>query len=164
MPSNRTNKQTTHAIAHCSNTTKTAFLPPSSRRTAAIAATQGVYSKEKIRKITAENGVNIVLNSLPPNKTYNVLTTLSFAVNPVINAVEILQSPNPSGFKIGATSPPINANRLCEESDTTFNLVSKLCRNQIITDARNITVNALEIKSFAFSLIRRKTFLALGSR
>ena len=30
---------------------------------------------------------------------------LSFAINPVINAVEILQSPNPSGANTGAITP-----------------------------------------------------------
>lgn len=38
----RTSRVTTQAMAHCHRTTPTAHLLPSSRRTAAMAATQGV--------------------------------------------------------------------------------------------------------------------------
>ena len=40
-----------------------------------------------------------------PVRTVRVLTTVSLAVMPVIRAVEALQSPKPSGAKIGAIAP-----------------------------------------------------------
>ena len=40
---------------------------------------------------------------------------------------------------------------LWDESSTRSNLRSKLCRNQMMTDAQKITVNALTMKSLAFS-------------
>jgi len=92
-----------------------------------------------------------------------VLTTLSLAVNPVISAVEILQSLNPSGAKTGAINPPISARRLSFESVTTLSLTSNVCKNHITIVARNIIVNAFVIKSFAFSHISCITLLGLGS-
>ena len=79
-----------------------------------MAATQGVYNRVNTRNTKAENGAKIVCKDVafPPSSTVNVLTTLSFAVNPVINAVEILQSLKPSGLNNGAIHPPSNARRL----------------------------------------------------
>ena len=93
-----------------------------------------------------------------------MLTTASFAVNPVISAVETLQSENPSGAKTGAIHLPTNASRLLPLSATTFNLVSNVCKNQIMIVATKITVNALWIKSFALSHINWNTLFAEGKR
>ena len=98
----------------------------------------------------------------PPNNTFSVLTTLSLAVNPVISAVDILQSSIPRGLNIGDIKLPISASRLSFESATTLSHVSKLCKNHIITAATNITVNAFVTKSFAFSPISCTTLLGLG--
>lgn len=78
------------------------------------AATQGVYSNVNTRNTIAVNGVNNTERAdiSPPSKTVSVETTLSFAVKPVINAVEIRQSPKPSGTNNGAKSPPSFASRL----------------------------------------------------
>ena len=136
---------------------------PSSLLTAVIAATHGVYKSVNTKNTSDVNGVSIL--SIPfPASTVNVLTTLSFAVNPVISAVDILQSFNPSGANKGAIIPPISANRLSAESVTTLSLVSKFCKNHIIIVARNIIVKAFVIKSFAFSQTSCATFLALGNR
>ena len=139
---------------------------PISLFTDAIAATHGVYNRVNTKNTSAENGVNKVFNALisPPNKTVSVLTTLSFAVNPVISAVEILQSPNPSGTKTGAANPPINASRLSLESTTTFSRTSNVCKNQMTIDAMKIIVNAFVIKSFALSQINIPTLFKLGRR
>ena len=99
----------------------------------------------------------------PPRSTFSVLTTLSFAVNPVINAVEALQSPNPSGANIGAITPPIMASMLSPASFTKLKCISNVCKNQIIIDARKIIVKALVIKSFALSHINLKTLFAPGN-
>ena len=99
----------------------------------------------------------------PPNNTFSVLTTLSFAVNPVINAVDALQSPNPNGANIGAIAPPIIASMLSPASFTKLKCMSNVCRNHIIIEAKNIIVNALVIKSFALSHINLKTLLAPGN-
>lgn len=121
-----------------------AFVPPISRFTVAIAATQGVYKRVNIRNTVAVNGVNKPLTSsaFSPSKTVNVETTLFFAVKPVSNAVETLQSPNPNGTKIGDTKPPKIASKLYSADSATFNLESNVCKNQITIDARKIIVNA----------------------
>ena len=99
LPAVYTTNAASHAIEHCSKITKTAYLRPSSRFTVAIAATHGVYNSEKTRKTNAVSGVNKSgsFDVSPPNNTLNVLTTLSFAINPVINAVDTRQSLIPSG-------------------------------------------------------------------
>ena len=91
-------------------------------------------------------------------------TTASFAVKPVISAVDMRQSLKPRGAKTGEIIFPIAASILCELSATTFRRVSKLCRNQMMIDAVNITVNALVRKSFALSHISRQTLLGEGRR
>ena len=95
----------------------------------------------------------------PPTSTDSVLITASFAENPVISAVAALQSVKPNGLNIGETSCPINASILIELSVTTFSLVSKVCKNHMITDAVNIIVNAFVMKSFALSHISITTDL-----
>ena len=152
IPTIRTKNDTSQAIQHCIITIPiAAFLEPNSLFIQAIAATQGVYNSVKIKNTNAVKGVNNVDSAevFPPNKTVNVLTTLSFAVKPVINAVDILQSPKPRGVNKGDINPPIDANKLNLESLTTFNFESKVCKNQIIIVAIKIIVNAFVIKSFA---------------
>ncbi len=103
-----------------------AFLEPSSLFMQAIAATQRVYNNVNIKKTNAVKGVNKVdkVEVFPPNNTVNVLTTLSFAINPVIKAVDILQSPKPNGINKGDIKPPSIANKLNLESLTTLSLAS----------------------------------------
>ena len=141
-------------------------LLPSSCLTAAMAATHGVYNNEKTKKTNAVNELNKfpIVSVEPPKSTVRVLTTLSFAVKPVIKAVETLQSPNPSGLKIGAITPPKIANKLSDEFATGLSLKSKLCKNHIIIEAINIIVNALVTKSLALSPISFKTLFKLGIR
>ena len=79
------------------------FTLPSSRFTVATAATQGVYSNVKTKKQNALKGVKNVCSVFPssamlaPVKTASVLMTASFAVKPVIRAVETRQSDMPIG-------------------------------------------------------------------
>lgn len=86
----------------------------------------------------------------PLKSTSRVDTTLSFAINPLIRAVQILQSPSPIGLNIGARTPATIARILSAESFTRFKCRSKLCRNQIIIDASRIIENALCRKSLLF--------------
>ena len=98
-------------------------FPPSSRRTEVMAATQGVYSRVKVKNTMAVKGVNRPLSAavLPPSSTVRVLTTFSLAAKPLIKAVDTIQLPNPKGAKIGAIQPPIMASRLSPWSVTTLN-------------------------------------------
>lgn len=120
----------------------------------------------KTRKTKAENGVKneLIASALPPRSTVRVLTTLSFAVKPVISAVDILQSSKPSGRNSGLITEPRIARMLSDESDTGFSLISKLCRNQIIIVATKIIVKALVTKSFVLSQISCITERAEGIR
>ena len=125
-------------------TTKNAHFPPSSRLIDATAATQGVYNRQNTRSAAAPAAVIVPRSaSVVPNYTVSVETTLSFAINPVTSAVDIRQSPNPSGAKTGERAPAIIAKILSFESVTIFRLVSKLCKNQITIVAAKITVKAL---------------------
>ena len=100
----------TQAIAHCANTTNTAHFQPSSRFTDAMAATHGVYKRQKARRLAAASGVIAASKiSVLPKSTFNVATTLSLAIKPVISAVDTLQSPKPSGLKTGAIQPATTA-------------------------------------------------------
>ena len=130
-----------------------AHLLPNSLFTEVIAATQGVYNSINTSKVTDVNGVKKVvrLEALLPTRTVNVDTTLSLAIKPVIRAVVIFQLPKPSGLNTGAINPASIASKLSLESVTTLILESNVCKNHIIIVATNITVNALVIKSFAFS-------------
>ena len=142
-------KETSQAIEHCNNTTNIAYAVPSSFFTVATAATHGVYNNENTKNTNAVSLVNNIGNWLTsPISTVKVLTTLSFAINPVINAVDILQSLIPNGLNIGTINSPKWANKLFDESVTKFNLESKCSRNQIIIVATKIIVNALVIKLF----------------
>ena len=97
----------------CTKIMESIYLLPSSRFTVAIAATQGVYSSVNTRNANAVSGVSSVfrLSTFPVN-TVRVLMTLSLAMNPVINAVDIRQSLIPNGAKTGEKSPPSAARML----------------------------------------------------
>ena len=68
--------------------------------------------------------------TLPPNSTPSVDATLSLAIKPLISAVQMRQSPIPSGRKSGTRHPAIPARMLSPESLTKFRRKSKLCKNQ----------------------------------
>ena len=154
-----------HATPHCISTTPTVLMrEPSSRRMVATAATQGVYSSVNTRKLTALRVVNRDVMAVLPSSTSRVLTTDSLAIKPEISAVAHRQSPKPSGLNSTASHCPISASRLSALSVTTLSRVSKLCRNQITTVARKITVNARCKKSLAFSHSSSPTLLRDGSR
>lgn len=57
-----------------------------------------------------------------PQRTARVDTTCSLAMKPEIRAVDMRQSPNPSGLNITETHLPIVASKLMEESSTGFSL------------------------------------------
>ena len=108
-------------------TTKIAHLPPSSRLIEAIAATQGVYSRQNTSRLAAASGVRQArMSEVEPNSTVSVETTLSLAIKPEMSAVEMRQSPKPIGRKTGAITPAIIARMLCEESDTMAKRRSKV--------------------------------------
>ena len=102
--------------------------------------------------------------AVEPKSTDSVETTLSLAMKPVISAVEMRQSPKPSGAKIGAIQPATTARMLSCESVTILSRVSNVCRNQITIVAIKMTVNARCRKSFALSQSSRPTFFAPGIR
>lgn len=141
-----------------------------SRRMAAMAATQGVYRSVNTRKLTADSGVNRLLMApetpaaLVPSSTLKVDTTASLAVMPVTRAVEILQSEKPSGPKIGASHCPIMARRLWALSVATLRRASNVWRNQMMMVATKMIVNALSMKSRAFSHMSSSTLLSDGKR
>ena len=133
----------THAMAHCRITTPMAHFCPSSLRMDAMAAIHGVSSKQNTSNAAAAFvDISDVSAVVVPNKIDNVETTLSLAIKPVINAVDILQSPNPSGAKTGAITPAIPARILSLDSVTIFRSRLNVVRNQTIIVARNITENA----------------------
>ena len=117
-----------------------------------------------MRKLAALTGVSMLVTPAEPVNTVNVETTLSFAIKPVINEVDILQSPKPRGANIGAITPAIPASMLSFESLTTPRWKLNVFKNQITIVAIKITVNALVKKSFAFSHKRCNVVFALGSR
>ena len=141
MPIPCTRNAATHAIKHCQTTNPTAHFPPSSLFTEAIAATHGVYNKLNTSKEAAARGDNAEAIP-PPNKTYNVDTTLSFAIKPLIKEVQIRQSPNPNGWKTGTKNPDTAAKILFAESSTIFKCRSKLCKNHTTIVAIKMTENA----------------------
>ena len=127
--------------------------------------TRCIYKSENTKSAAAVSGVIAARRfAVSPNRIDKVDTTLSFAINPVMSAVEIRQSPNPRGANTGAISPAAAARRLSYESVTTFKCKSKVCKNQMIIVARKIMVNALCKKSFAFSHRSCATFFAPGIR
>ena len=129
------------AIKHCQNTTPIAHDVLNSRLIDVIAAIQGEYNKLKTSKLAAALVVITVVIS-PAKSTSKVDTTLSLAINPLINEVTIRQSPKPKGLKIGTKKPEIHANMLEEESSTKLNCKSKLCKNQTKIVAIKITEKA----------------------
>ena len=153
----------TQAIIHCQITMPTAHFRPSSRRMEAIAAIHGVYNRLNTRSEAAATGANASFTA-PPNKISRVEITLSFAITPLINEVQILQSPSPSGAKIGTRQFEIIARILSLESATRLKCKSNFCKNQIQIVATKITVNAFCRKSFAFSHKSCITFFSPGRR
>ena len=76
MAMRQTQKATNQAMTHWLNATPAAFQPePSSRFTAEMAATQGVYSRVNTRNTVAVKGVNSEPRAavLPPSSTVKVL-------------------------------------------------------------------------------------------
>ena len=82
-----------------------------------MAATHGVYKRQNVRKASAEE-LERIDTRLPSveKSTRRVDTTLSFAIKPVISAVENFQSPKPSGANKGEIKPAIVAKILSLES------------------------------------------------
>ena len=122
-----------------------------------------VYNRLNTRSEAAATGVNASFTA-PPNKISRVEITLSFAITPLINEVQILQSPSPSGAKIGTRQFEIIARILSLESATRLKCKSNFCKNQIQIVATKITVNAFCRKSFAFSHKSCITFFSPGRR
>ena len=111
----------TQAVKHWNRTMKRAHLLPNSRFTEAIAATHGVYKRQNVRRQMPASGDRVLTRvSGVPKRMVMVDTTLSFAIKPVISAVEIRQSPNPRGRKAGAMNPAMEARMLSLESATRF--------------------------------------------
>lgn len=67
-----------------------------------MAATHGVYKRQKTKNETAASGVSKVVIEAPESRTDKVEATLSFAIKPAIREVQIRQSLNPRGANIGA--------------------------------------------------------------
>ena len=86
----------TQAVAHCQITIPAAYFVPSSRRTEAMAATQGVYSRENTSMEAAAAGTRNA-ETLLPNRISMVDTTLSLAMKPEIRDVAMRQSLSTSG-------------------------------------------------------------------
>lgn len=102
-----------------------------------------IQQAEDQRLAAATGVIAPVSSAVLPKSTESVDTTLSFAINPVISAVEIFQFPKPSGRNTGAMIPATTARILSLESATTFMCKLNVCRNQMIIVAKKITVNAL---------------------
>ena len=81
---------------------------PSSRLSAATAATHGILSSEKLINAHAACG-DIISRTLcaEPMSIPSVLTVVSRATSPLISATQQRQSPSPSGENINETAPPI---------------------------------------------------------
>ena len=157
--------QVSAATAHCPNTTYSAHLCPSSRRTAATAATQGVYSRLNTSSVRAE--IPVMAAFTPPccrKSTPSTDTTLSFAMKPLISDVTIRQSPSPNGTNSGVIRLAIPASMLPDGSGTGSSLKSKLWSSQTAIAATSITENALCRKSFDFSHSSCMVLRRLGSR
>ena len=108
-----------HAAAHCVNTAAAAYKPlPSSFFIAVTAAMQGVYNREKSKKLMAETMLKCwdmpsgSCKALTPKSTLMVLTTASLAEKPAISEVTIRQSPKPKGTKSGVSNLPKRASML----------------------------------------------------
>ena len=123
----------------------------------------GVYSRLNTSRDAAASGDSRVA-MLPPNSTSSVATTLSLAMKPLRSAVQMRQSPRPSGANSGTSTPATMASILSAESDTMFRCRSKLWRNHTTTVAMRMTEKARCKKSLAFSHRSCATFLMLGRR
>ena len=99
-----------------------------------------------------------------PVRMPSVLTTASFAVKPVMSAVEMRQSSKPSGRNSGERKRPMAASRLSALFVTKFSRASKDSKNQITSVATKITVKARCKKSLALSHSSITTLLPEGSR
>ena len=106
--------ETNQARAHCPITNRSVCQPEfNSFLMVAIAATQGVYSRTKVKKLKAEAGVIIVAKLVATaeeetcNKTERELKTASLAEKPQIKAVAKRQSVKPKGANIGEMKRPI---------------------------------------------------------
>ena len=160
-----TSRDRTHATAHCSNTMIAAHLRPSSLRMDATAATQGVYRRQNTKSARAVAGDRTAVTAAdPPYRIMSVDTTLSFAINPVINAVTTRHSPKPCSANTGARIPARPARMLSFEFSTMLKPKSKVCKNHTKRLAMKITVNALCRKSFALSHRSIPTLLRPGNR
>ena len=144
-------KEASQAINNWNIATNTAHFPPSSFLIAAIAATQGVYSRQNISNEHAELMSRKLIRLFPGNNTSNVDTTDSFAMKPLIKDIAIFQFPNPQGLNIGAIIPAMEASIDSSLFAVIFNDQLKFSKNHIPIDAIKITVNALSRKSFALS-------------
>ena len=126
---------------------------------------QGVYSRQKTSSGAAWAGVRAAAKAAEePNRMVRVETTLSFAIKPVMRAVETRQSPKPSGANSGAIPPASRARMLVCGSDVRRSRRSKFCRNQMTMVAIKMTVNARSRKSRAFSQSSWATFFRPGRR
>ena len=99
-----------------------------SRLMAAAAAAQGLYSRQNSMKQYAFSGPKPMDPRMPcsavipsgelrppiPNRTEQLDTTISFAVNPQIKATAICQKPSPAGARIGTSAWPIAAPKLSD--------------------------------------------------
>ena len=158
-------KETIYAITHWKTITETASLLPSSRLMAAMAATQGVYSRQNTSSERTEGTESIEAIDVPsPKSTVSVETTLSFAMKPLTRDVVIRQSSRPIGAKTGDIIDAIIPSILSEGSVTIRNPKEKLCKNHITIVAQKITVKALCRKSRAFSHNSMNVVRAVGRR
>ena len=122
----RTAKAAIQAIVQCPKTTATAHFPPNSFLMDDTAATHGVYKRQNTSNDAASTlPIAFISDDVEPYRTDNVETTLSFAMKPVINAVDTFQSPKPSGLNTGAIHPAAIASSESCESDTTRSVASK---------------------------------------
>ena len=102
------------ARMHWKITRPTAHLEPSSLFTEAMAAMQGVYSRQNVRSAAAEGTVSASSTEVSvPKRTIMDETTFSFARKPDIRAVTILQSESPCSVNTGAITPATDASMLC---------------------------------------------------
>ena len=118
------------ATVHWKMTTKMVQRGPSSRFTAAMAATHGVYNKQNTSMETAE----VVVITAPMFSTPKVTTTFSLRMKPAINAVTTRQSPNPIGLNTGAKTPAMEANILSSLLLTRWNWKLNDSKNQMMME------------------------------
>ena len=100
------------------------------------------------------------------NVCFNLIINQVYSCKSKGEAVIDIPDTNKSiiGLKIGAINCPIRASRLSDEFSHTLSLVSKVCKNHMMIDARKITVNALCRKSLALSHKSIQTLFADGKR